>query len=63
MPIASELGDAAFLWPKAHESTSALDRGRVLVGRQLQEIDMDGMTGKQTKIDAALNIKAHEIGS
>jgi len=29
VPIASELGDAAFLWPKAHESASALDRGHV----------------------------------
>lgn len=47
MPIASELGDAAYLWPKAHESASALDRGRVLVGHQLQEIDMGSMKGKQ----------------
>lgn len=26
---AQELGDAAYLWPKAHESASALDRGHV----------------------------------
>ena len=29
VPIASELGDAAYLWPKAYESASALDRGHV----------------------------------
>ena len=29
VPIASELGDAAYLWSKAYESASALDRGHV----------------------------------
>ena len=50
VPIASELGDAAFLWQKAHEST-------------LQEIDMGSMKGKQTKIDAAFGRLADMIQS
>lgn len=29
MVKASELGDAAYLWPKAHESAPALYRGHV----------------------------------
>jgi hypothetical protein len=65
MPIASELGDAVYLWPKAHESASALDWGHVRVGRQLKETEMNFAfaTCERSPFDSGFNLWWPEAGS